>query len=72
MMNKYMGAYIDRRMESLIEEWHIATRHDIDDFVIRIDALSEESDRLAETRKGSMEKLSALEDRARRLEGMKK
>ena len=49
MMNKYMGTYIDRRMEALIDEWHLATKRDIDDFVTRIDTLSEEIARLTES-----------------------
>ncbi len=72
MMNKYMGAYIDRRMESLIEEWHLATKHDIDDFVVRIDSLADEIGRLTESGKKVSAKLSVLESRAKRLEAMKK
>ncbi len=64
MMNKYMGTYIDRRMEALIDEWHLATKHDIDDFVIRIDKLADEITRLTESGNRISERLSVLEARA--------
>jgi polyhydroxyalkanoate synthesis regulator phasin len=64
MMNKYMGTYIDRRMEALIDEWHLATKRDIDDFVTRIDALADEIARLTEAGNRVSERLSLLEARA--------
>ena len=70
MMNKYMGTYIDRRMEALIDEWHLATKRDIDDFVTRIDTLSEEIARLTDSGIRISERLSALEARA--LEAIKR
>ncbi len=72
MMNRYMGAYIDRRMESLIDEWQLATRRDVDDFVTRLNALAEEIIRLTEVENRASAKLSVLEARAKRLEGMKR
>ena len=70
MMNKYMGTYIDRRMEALIDEWHLATKRDIDDFVTRIDTLSGEIARLTDSGIRISDRLSALEARA--LEAMKR
>ncbi len=70
MMNKYMGAYMDRRMEALIDEWHLATHRDIDDFVTRIDSLSDEIVRLTESKDRVSVRLSVLEARA--LEAMRR
>ena len=70
MMDHYMGAYIDRRMESLIDEWQLATKRDVNDFVTRLNALAEEIVRLTEVENKASAKLSALEARAKRLKGM--
>ncbi len=32
MIDKYMNAYLDRRMKYLVEEWQIATKNDVADF----------------------------------------
>ena len=70
MMDNYMGAYIDRRMESLIDEWQLATKRDVNNFVTRLNALADEIVRLTEVENKASAKLSALEVRAKRLEGM--
>lgn len=69
MIEGYVNAYLDRRMNALIEEWQLATRHDLEDFESRVTALSEEIERirLAEDVIGT--KLSSLEAKAARLEG---
>jgi hypothetical protein len=72
MIDKYMNAYLDRRMKYLIEEWQIATRNDIGDFSKRIAALSRESAHLAETEKTIKTRLATLEMRAKSLEARKK
>jgi hypothetical protein len=72
MIDKYMNAYLDRRMKYLIEEWQIATKLDVADFSMRLSALSNEVNRLATSGKDAEAKLSILEARAKRLEARKK
>ncbi|MDD1719934.1 MAG: hypothetical protein LUQ25_07740 [Methanoregulaceae archaeon] len=68
MMNRYMGAYLDRRMKYLIEEWQLATRNDVSDFTGRMNRLSDEIDRLTGVEATVSAKLASLEARAKRLE----
>jgi len=72
MMDRYMNAYIDRRMQVLVEEWQLASRNDIAGFERRLNALSTEATRLAGVEKNVELKLASLEERARRLEAKKK
>ena len=64
---KYMNAYVDRRMKSIVEEWDLSRKDDVADFTARLDAIEEEIPNLKQSKKASMEKLMELEIRARRL-----
>ena len=64
---KYMNAYVDRRMKSIVEEWDLSRKDDIADFTSRLDAIEQEIPRLKESKKASVEKLTELEIRARKL-----
>jgi len=64
---KYMNAYVDRRMKSIVEEWDLSRKDDIADFSSRLDAIEQEIPRLNQSKKASLEKLMELEIRARRL-----
>lgn len=69
MIDRYMGAYLDRRMKYLIGEWQLATRHDVRDFSDRLAALSDEISRIDAVTKAASDRLAALEARAKLLEG---
>ena len=64
---KYMNAYVDRRMKSIVEEWDLSRKDDIADFSSRLDAIEQEIPGLNQSKKASLEKLMELEIRARRL-----
>jgi polyhydroxyalkanoate synthesis regulator phasin len=64
---RYMNAYVDRRMKSIVEEWDLSRKDDISDFTARLDAIEQEIPRLKQSKKASVEKLMELEIRARRL-----
>jgi len=64
---RYMDAYVDRRMKSIVEEWDLSRKDDIADFTARLDAIEQEIPHLKQSKKASVEKLMELEIRARRL-----
>ena len=64
---RYMNAYVDRRMKSIVDEWDLSRKDDISDFTARLDAIEQEIPRLKQSKKASLEKLTELEIRARRL-----
>lgn len=70
-MDKYLDAYVDRRMQSIIEEWDLATQPDLGDFSRRLAALEEEIPRQRAFDRSAAEKLSELERRAAVLKGRK-
>ncbi len=70
MIEGYVNAYLDRRMNALIEEWQLATRQDVKDFDSRVSALSEEIERIRAAEDQIGAKLSSLEAKAAKLEGM--
>ena len=70
MIDRYVNSYLDRRMNALIEEWQLATRQDVKDFETRVSALSEEIERIRAAEDQIGAKLSSLEAKAARLEGM--
>lgn len=72
MFDRYLNSYVDRRMKNVIDEWQLATRHDIVDFERRLNVLSSEAERLAGVEKTVGAKISTLEQRAQRLEAKKK
>jgi hypothetical protein len=66
-MKNYMNAYVDRRMKSVVDEWDLTRKDDVADFTARLDAIEQEIPRLKESKKVSVEKLTELETRARKL-----
>jgi hypothetical protein len=66
-MKNYMNAYVDRRMKSVVEEWDLSRKDDVADFTARLYAIEQEIPRLKESKKASVEKLTELETRARKL-----
>jgi polyhydroxyalkanoate synthesis regulator phasin len=64
---RYLNAYVDRRMKSIVEEWDLSRKDDIADFTARLDAIEQEIPHLKQSKKTSLEKLMELEIRARRL-----
>jgi len=68
-MNTYLGAYVDRRMKYIIEEWDLATRTELSDFTARLDAIEQEIPRLKAFEHTAADKLTELENRAARLKG---
>lgn len=68
-MDSYLNAYVDRRMKNIVEEWDLSTGQDLDDFTDRLAALEQEIPRLKAFEHASGDKLSELENRARRLKG---
>jgi hypothetical protein len=66
-MKNYLNAYVDRRMKSIVEEWDLSRKDDVNDFTKRMDAIEQEIPRLKESKKASVEKLMELEIRARKL-----
>jgi hypothetical protein len=68
-MDRYMDAYVDRRMKAIVEEWDLATKPDLGDFTRRIAAIEEEIPRQKAFDRSAAEKLSELERRAAVLKG---
>lgn len=68
-MNKYLDAYVDRRMKYIVEEWDLATGNDLADFTSRLYAIEQEIPRLNASEQATADKLAGLEARARQLKG---
>jgi len=64
---RYLDAYVDRRMKYIIEEWDLATREGVFDFAQRLDAIEQEIPPLKQFEEGAAAKLAALERRAKKL-----
>ena len=69
-MNKYLSAYVDRRMKYIVDEWNLATKTDISDLTARLDAIEHEIPRLKAFEQTTSDKLTELETRASKLKGM--
>jgi len=69
-MNKYLNAYVDRRMKYIVDEWELATKTDISDFTGRLDAVEQEIPRVKAFERLASDKLAELETRAIKLKGM--
>ncbi len=65
--DKYLNAYVDRRMKYIVEEWDLSTRTDLTDFTGRLYALEQEIPRLKAFEHTALEKLTELENRAGKL-----
>lgn len=66
-MTGYLNAYMDRRMQAIVEEWDLARTGDIADFTNRLNAVEQEIPRLKASGHAASDKLTELENRARRL-----
>ena len=69
-MDTYLNAYVDRRMNNIVDEWDLATRTDLADFTDRLDAIEREVPRLKAFGQAAADKLTELETRANKLKGM--
>jgi len=69
-MNNYLNAYVDRRMKYVIEEWDLARKPDLADFSSRLDAIEQELPRIKVFDQGLSNKLTELENRAKKLKEM--
>jgi len=68
-MDSYLNAYVDRRMNVIVDEWDLSTGSDLTDFTERLAALEEEIPRLNAFEHAAADKLTELEARARKLKG---
>jgi hypothetical protein len=68
-MNSYLGAYVDRRMKYIVDEWDLSTGNDLADLTGRLYTLEQEIPRLKAFEQTAAEKLTELETRAMRLQG---
>ena len=67
--DKYLNAYVDRRMKYIVDEWDLSTRTDLSDFTGRLDAIEQEIPRLKAFEHTASDKLTELENRAGKLKG---
>ena len=67
--DKYLNAYVDRRMKYIVDEWDLSTRTDLTDFTSRLDAIEQEIPRLKSFEQTASDKLTELETRAGKLKG---
>lgn len=68
-MNSYLSAYVDRRMQYIVDEWELSTGNELSDFTKRLYAMEEEILRLQAFEHAASDKLAELETRARNLRG---
>jgi len=67
--DKYLNAYVDRRMKYIVDEWDLSTRTDLSDFTGRLNAIEQEIPRLKAFEHTASDKLTELENRAGKLKG---
>ena len=67
--DKYLNAYVDRRMKYIVDEWDLSTRTDLTDFTSRLGAIEQEIPRLKSFEQTASDKLTELENRAGKLKG---
>jgi hypothetical protein len=68
----YMGAYIDRRMKHLIEEWNLATWNDLGDLPRRLQALEKDAETCTGFEAAASAKLAELEKRLQQVRELRK
>jgi hypothetical protein len=71
-VDSYMHGYLDRRMKFLVEEWNLARKGDLGDFPTRMEALDRGMDEMKAFEKTAGARITELEDRYRKLAGVKK
>ncbi|NMB79764.1 MAG: hypothetical protein GYA23_11805 [Methanomicrobiales archaeon] len=69
-MDSYLNAYVDRRMQNIVDEWDLSTGRDLETFTARLAALEQEIPDLKASRVAHGDRLTALENRAKRLKGL--
>ena len=67
--DKYLNAYVDRRMKYIVDEWDLSTRTDLTDFTSRLGAIEQEIPLLKSFEQTASDKLTELETRAGKLKG---
>ncbi len=67
--DKYLNAYVDRRMKYIVDEWDLSTRTDLSDFTGRLNAIEQEIPHLKAFEHTASDKLTELENRAGKLKG---
>jgi len=67
--DKYLNAYVDRRMKYIVDEWDLSTQTDLSDFTGRLNALEQEIPGLKSFEQTASDKLTELENRAGKLKG---
>lgn len=68
-MDSYLNGYVDRRMQSIVEEWDLPTGNDLAVFSGRLAAIEEEVRQLKAAGQAASGRLAGLEARARALRG---
>ncbi len=69
ILNKYMDAYVDKRMADLIGEWQIARRDAVGDLDRRLGSLESEILKIRASEKTVSDRISSLEARAGAIKG---
>lgn len=72
ILDNYLNSYLDRRLKYHIEEWQLATRHDIGDISQRVSALEQELEPHRVFEKYATAKAAELEARLKRLQEARK
>ncbi|MDD1668140.1 MAG: hypothetical protein LUO96_06705 [Methanomicrobiales archaeon] len=71
-VDNYVHGYLDRRMKYLIEEWNLARKGELGDFPGRLEAIDGEIEPMKSFERAADARIEALEDRYRKLAGVKK
>jgi polyhydroxyalkanoate synthesis regulator phasin len=66
-MDKYMNAYIDRRMKLVIDDWQLATTADIRDLSQRFRQVRQDAEGLKTFERESQDRMDRMEERIRKL-----
>jgi len=66
-MDKYMNAYIDRRMKLVIDDWQLATTADIRDLSQRFRQVRQDAEGLKTFEPESQDRMDRMEERIRKL-----
>lgn len=66
-MDRYMNAYIDRRMKLVIDDWQLATTADIRDLSQRFRQVWQDAEGLKTFERESQDRMDRMEERIRKL-----
>ncbi|WP_300984788.1 hypothetical protein [Methanospirillum sp.] len=66
-MDRYMNAYIDRRMKLVIDDWQLATTADIRDLSQRFRQVRQDAEGLKTFERESQDRMDRMEERIRKL-----